>query len=154
MTFAQLSSCFQSLLLLPTSELYLSSANSWVSELVYILGPYGPLQEWTLVRPGVSPVATPIDFYSQWFWSFSFPRWIPGLRSLFPTCSPLVPPGLSTCKCGTSGLPATALLHFLSAPVAHLCPSCWSGWMFLLYFLGCRTFIQFDFLAVLVVFCF
>ena len=39
-------------------------------------------------------------------------------------------------------------------PTACLCPSYQSGWMFLLYLLGCWTSIQFDFLSVLVVFCF
>ena len=37
---------------------------------------------------------------------------------------------------------------------ALLRPSYQSGWMFLLYLLGCQTSIQFNFLAVLIVFCF
>ena len=53
----------------------------------------------------------------------------------------------------TSLGPAMAT-RVLSALAAHLCPSYLSGWMFLLYLLGCWTSIQFDFLSVLVVFCF
>ena len=37
---------------------------------------------------------------------------------------------------------------------ACLHPSYWSGWMFLLYLLGCPTSIQFNFLSVMVAFCF
>ena len=40
---------------------------------------------------------------------------------------------------------------FLASPG---CPSYWSGRMFLLLLLCCWTSIQFDFLAVLVIFCF
>ena len=80
----------------------------------------------SLVRLGVSPAtATPTDFYSQRFCSFLFPCWNPGLCSL--SCSPVVPPGLSTSKCGIApsashclarpsphGPPAATLLHVLS----------------------------------------
>ena len=53
------------------------------------------------VRLGVSPtVAIPIGFYSQRFWGFISPCWNPGLCGL--SRSPVVPPGLSTCKCGTA----------------------------------------------------
>ena len=52
------------------------------------------------------------------------------------------------------GLPATALPQVLSAPAARLCPSYWSGSMFLLYLLGCQTSIQFNCLSILVVFLF
>ena len=52
------------------------------------------------------------------------------------------------------GPPAATLPRVLSAPAARLHPSYRSGWMFLLYLLGCWTSIQFDFLSVLVVFCF
>ena len=41
-----------------------------------------------------------------------------------------------------------------SALASHLLPSYRSGRMFLLYLLGCRISIQFDFLSVLVVSCF
>ena len=49
---------------------------------------------------------------------------------------------------------AAALPGVLATPASGLHPSHWSGWMFLLYLLGCQTSIQFDFLSVLVVFCF
>ena len=94
--------------------------------------------------------------------------------------SPASPPGLSMRECGAAGaashhlvgsascilafpvsqsttslvLPAAALLRVLSTLAACLRPSYWSGLMFLLYLLGCQTSIQFDFLSVLVVFCF
>ena len=54
---------------------------------------------------------------------------------------------------GLPSLPATALPQILSTLATRLHPSYWSGWMFLLYLLGCRTSIQFDFLAVLVFKC-
>ena len=64
-------------------------------------------------------------------------------------------PALFIPRSATSlGPPAAALLWLLSAPAACLCPSYWSVWMLLLYFLGCRTSMQFNFLSVLVVFCF
>ena len=47
--------------------------------------------------------------------------------------------------------------HLATCPLrlaAHLHPSYWFGWMFLLYLLGCQISIQFDFLSVLVVFVF
>ena len=47
--------------------------------------------------------------------------------------------------------PDAAFLCVLSVLTACLCPSYQSGLMFLLYLLGYRTSIQFDFLAVLVV---
>ena len=54
------------------------------------------------LRLGVSPaaVSTPIGFYSQRFWDFISLCWNPGLGSL--SHSPVVPPSLSTCKCGTT----------------------------------------------------
>ena len=53
------------------------------------------------VRLGVSPtVATSSDFYSQRFWDFISICWNPGLCGL--SCSPVVPPGLSSHKCGTA----------------------------------------------------
>ena len=50
--------------------------------------------------------------------------------------------------------PATSFPPVLSAPAAHLCPSYQSEWMFLLQLLGYWTSIQFNFLAVLVIFVF
>ena len=90
------------------------------------------------VRLGVSLVAaTPIEFYSQRFWGFICPHWNLGFCSL--SCSPVVPPSLSAHKCETTW---SASCCFASGP---LHPSCCCGWMFLLYLLGCWTFIQFDF---------
>ena len=91
------------------------------------------------VRLGVSSATTsPPGFYSQRFWGFLFSSWNPGMYSL--SCSPVVPPGLSTCKCGTSpstkrclahpGLPVSALLRVLSTLAARLHLSYWSGRMF------------------------
>ena len=116
--------------------------------------------------------------FNQRFEALFPPCWSPGFRSLFR--SPTVPPGLSMRECGAIGSashhlvgsascslacpvpqtsislgpPATALLWVLSTPAARLCPSYRSGWMFLIYLLGCWTSTQFDFLSVLVVFCF
>ena len=101
------------------------------------------------VRLGVSTTAaTPTDFYSQRFWGFLFPWWNHGLHNL--SCSPVVPPGLSTRKYGTThssscllvqsdshclthpNPPVTSLPCILSSLAAHLHSSYWSGWMFLL----------------------
>ena len=53
------------------------------------------------MRLGVSPAAssTPTGVCSQRFEPL-FPGWNPGLRCL--SCSPVVPPGLSVCGCGTA----------------------------------------------------
>ena len=66
------------------------------------------------MRLGVSPtIATPTYFFSQKFWGFISVHWNPGLRGL--SHSPVVPPGLSTCKCrttwSTSCLLAVCPLH-------------------------------------------
>ena len=56
------------------------------------------------VRLGVSPAATtPTGFYCQRFCGFISPHWNPGLQS--QSRSPVVPPGLSACKCGTGHQP-------------------------------------------------
>ena len=50
------------------------------------------------VRLRVCPTAaTPTGFFSQRFWGFIFLHWDPRLSGL--SHSPVVPPGLSTCKC-------------------------------------------------------
>ena len=89
------------------------------------------------VMLGVSPAApTPTGFFSQRPWDFISPHWNPGLCIL--SCSPVVPPGLSACKCGiaqpashlllwsSSCSPATSPLH----PAARLHPSYQSGCFF------------------------
>ena len=53
-----------------------------------------------------------------------------------------------------SGPPATALPRVLSAAAAHLRPSYWSVWMNVSLAPWLSDFIQFDFLAVQVDFCF
>ena len=85
-----------------------------------------------LVSLGVSHATlTPTDVFSQRFWGFISLGWNPGLHDLFGF--PVFPPGLSTRKCGNTlsaschlahpGPPATSLLHVLSAPATHYCPS-------------------------------
>ena len=65
------------------------------------------------VRLGVfSTTATPTGSYGQRFWGFSFPCWNPGLCGL--SHSLVVPPGLSTHKCGTT-LSLQLLPCFLSS---------------------------------------
>ena len=67
------------------------------------------------VRLGVKPTpSTPTDFYSQRSWGFISPCWSPGLCSL--SHSPVVPPGLSTHKCGTTQSPTMPTL----SPSHHL----------------------------------
>ena len=161
MQLAQLLAGFQWLPPLPTRKLGPSGADSPVGESVYILEPCGYLQ-WTLL----------------WGWDFLLLLQSPqvfsvrGFEALFhlsgtlgcsvclaPQLFLLVylhanvgwplhqpPPHLSqSFSCWLAGSP----LHL----VAHLCPSYWSGWMFL-QLLGCQTSMQFDCLSVLVVFCF
>ena len=159
---------FQSLPPLRTIKLGPSSVDSPVGGLVHALGPCGSLQQpllwgWEcLLLPPQPPQV------------FSFR----GLRLYFPILeiwvvqSVLLPCssswficarvwGLGSASCRTAcpipqstisrGPPATALLGVLSDPAALLCPSYRSGWIFLLYLLGCRTSMQFDFMSVLVV---
>ena len=113
------------------------------------------------VSLGVSPAvsSTPTGVFNQWFKAL-FPRagtqgcTVCGqVYQLLPLCQlQLCPP------CSTIHHLAGSASHCLTmcplCPSAHLRPSYQSGWMFLLYLLGCRTSIQFAFLAVLLVFCF
>ena len=101
------------------------------------------------VRLGVSSATTtPTGFFNQRFWGFISLSWNPRLCGL--SGSPVVPPSLSTCKCGTTqstschltwssschlacpSPPATALPWVLSALTACLHPFYRSEWMFLL----------------------
>ena len=106
------------------------------------------------MRLGVYPAATstPMGVFNQRFEAL-FHCCSPGFRGL--SQSPVVLSGLSSCECGTTG-PASC--HLAASPLqlaARLRPSYWSGWMFLLYLLGCLLVsVQFDFLTVLVVFVF
>ena len=68
---------------------------------------------------GVSPAtASPTGFFSQRFWGFISPCWNPELHGL--SCSPVVPPGLSVHKCGSTW---SSSHHLAMHP---LCPSCLS----------------------------
>ena len=77
------------------------------------------------VRLAVSPATlTPTGFFSQRFWGFISPHWNPVLRSL--SCSPVVPPSLSSCKCGTAHSTSHCLSWSASCrlAVSPLHPSC------------------------------
>ena len=125
---ALLSASCQSLPLIPTIKLGPSGADFWMGSLVCILGPCGCLQR-TLVMLEVSPaVSIPTGFYSQRFWGFISSCCNCGLHGL--SCSPVVPPGLSTHEWEKSHPPATtlpagsvALPCILSTPAFHLHPS-------------------------------
>ena len=84
------------------------------------------------VRLGVPPTTTTsTDFCSQRFWGFISLHWNPGLHGL--SHSPVVPPGLSQHKrSGTARFMSCCLAASPLCLAAHLCPSYWSGWMFLL----------------------
>ena len=74
-----------------------------------------------------------------------------------PPAAPCQPAAALTTLLYNCHLAGSSSHHLVTSPlclVAHLRPSYQSGWMFLLYLLGCWTSIQFDFLSVLVVFCF
>ena len=122
--------CFQSLPLLPTSKLGPSGADSQVGGFVYIPGCCGSLQQTLLWGWEFLPLPQPPRFFSQRFLGFISPCWNPVLHGL--SRSLVVPPGLSTCKCGTtcsasccltcSGLPAAALPWVLSAQLPVSAP--------------------------------
>ena len=128
-----------------------SGADFQVGGFVYVLGPCGSVQ-WTLL----------------WGWEFLLSLQSPhifsvsGFKALFPHAITL---GCVVCispqfflpvnphaNVGLPGPPAATLPWVLSALAAHLYPSYQSGWMFLLQLLGCWTFIQCIFLAVLAIF--
>ena len=161
MALALLSARYQSLPPLPSSKLGSSGADSRVGRVVYILGPYRSLQ-WTLLW-GLEflllPPQPPLVFSVR------------GLRLYFPAMEPWVAQSVSLPSCSSQFIcmwmwdhPLHQLLpHWVlqpppcqesSLPGCPSPPSYRSGWMFLLYLLGCRTSIQFDFLSVLVVFLF
>ena len=128
MLLVQLSAGFQSLPPLPTSKLGPSGADSQVGGFVYILGPCGSLQRtllwsWEFLLPPQPPQV----FFNQRFWGFiPAPQcWNPGLCGL--SCSPVVPPSLSTCKCGTTHSTSCHLkrqsFQDCTWPVFPLCPS-------------------------------
>ena len=104
---------------------------------LYILGPCGSLQRTLL-----------------WGWEFlqlqSQPPQvfsISGLRFYFSRLELWV-------MRSVAGSASCCLATCLLCQVAYLCPCYRSGWMCLLYLLGCWTSIQFNFLSVMIGFCF
>ena len=160
MALAPLSARFQSLPLLPTMKPGPSRADSQVHGPVHTLGPCGSLQ-WTLLWGWESLPLPPQPLRAS-------PTRGPRPHSLFRFSA--VPPHLSMCKCEATGSAscrtacsirstirhlAAKLSWVLSTPAANLFPSYRSEWMILLYLLGCRTSMQFNFLSLLVgFFCF
>ena len=85
------------------------------------------------VRLGVSPAtaSTLTGLFSQRFWGFISLGWKPGLWGL--SCSPVVPPGLSACKCGATHyashhLARSTSCHFAASPL-HPSPPLLLVWM-------------------------
>ena len=77
------------------------------------------------VRLGASPSATTHTGFCSWrLWGFICPCWNPGFLSLSP--SPLVPPSLTTGKCGTTCSASRHLLWWsnCSLSVSPLHPGC------------------------------
>ena len=162
MLLAWLSPCFQSLPSLSTNRLgpfRFWFLGGWACVYSRIL--WAPWMD-SPVKMTVSPtITTPIGFYSQRFWGFSFWPWNPGLCGL--SHSPVVPPGLSAQVCGISRSPGTALLRVLSArcPTSPLLPVCMnvSLTLWLLDFhtvqfsdsSGCSLFLNWLFILLLVV---
>ena len=137
MLLAQLSAGFQSLPLLPISEVGPCGADSWVGGFMHVLGPCGSLQQpllwgWEFLRCHLNP--------HRCFQSEALRLYVPLLRhwvarSVF---SLVVPPGSPAGECGTAqsaichlarstschlahpGPPTAALLHVLSALASHL----------------------------------
>ena len=153
MLLAQLSASFQSLPLLPTIKLSPSGADSQVSGFVYILGPCGSPQHTLLWGWEFLPPSQPSQVFIARAFEVLFP--CTGALGCVVCLAPqlFLPVYLHT-NVGSPGPAATALPWVLSIPAAHLHP------LLLVWInvsslpLGCQTSIQFDFLAVLVNFCF
>ena len=160
MSLAQLLDCFHLLLLLPTIKLGPSGATSQVDGFVYILGPYGSLQQillwgWEFLPPPHPPQV----FAARGFEAFFSHSGTLGCIVCFtPQLYPLVYPHANV---GMSCLLATALL----ALVLQLLPYHKSSppWLPVsttltslddCFFFNSLVVVQFDFLAALVVFCF
>ena len=112
------------------------------------------------VRLGVFPAAdsAATGVFSQRFWGFISLCWSPGLHVM--THSPGILSGLSTHKFGTTWSASHCLAHLVLLPLlCHLpllpvsAPPTSLNECFFFNSL-CWTSIQFDFLAVLVIFCF
>ena len=136
MALAPLSAGFQSLPLLPTIKVDPSGAASQCVDLCMLWDPVGLSNELSC-GAGSFPtaVSTPTGVLSQWFEAL-FPQAgtlgcavCSQVYQLLP-CQPAaaLPTPLPAPQSATSlVLPAAALPCVLSAPAAHLCPSCWSG---------------------------
>ena len=140
---AQLSVSFQSLPPPPKSKLGPSGADSQVGRFVFFLGPCGPLHGillwgWELF----TLLPQPPQVFS-----------VRGLRLYFLPLQPWVVQSVLLPSCSSWSSSHHLAAHPLLT-AACLCPSYWSGWVFLLYLLCCQTSIQFNFLLVLVGFCF
>ena len=110
-----------------------------VGGFVYILGPCGSLQ-WTLLWVWeFLPLPHPPQVFSvRGFWGFISQCWNPELPCL--SCSPVVPPSLSSCKCGATrsaschlthcSPPAAPLPRVLFTPATHLLPTSLDKWFF------------------------
>ena len=142
----------QSLPPLPTIKLGPSGADSWVGRFVYIIEPCGFLQLTLLWGWEFLPLPQPPQVFSARGFEVFFPCWNPWFHGL--STSPVVPPGLSARECGTALSTSCHLATSPFHPAACLRTPYQSGWMFLLYLLGCWTSIQFNFLSILVVFLF
>ena len=105
---------------LPHGDCALSSADSHVGGLLYILGSCWSLQRTLLWGwEFFPPPQLPQIFTARGFWGLISLCWNPGLHGL--SCSSVVPPSLSTHECGIPGLPPAATWpHILSAPPTSL----------------------------------
>ena len=178
MVLVPLSASFQSVPLLPTIKLGPSGAASQLGGFVYVLGPCESLQ-WPLLWDWEFLLLTP---QPPWVFlvrglRLYFPTLEPWVArsALLPhsssqfiyvwmwDCRGCQPPPSGVCQL-QPGLPHSTIRRHLSGSAsrhlslspcclaAHLCPTYQSGWVFLLYLLGCHTSVQFNFLSVLVVF--
>ena len=111
-----------------TSKLGPSGADSCVGGFVYVLGPCGFLQQTLLwdweFLPLLQPPQTQ-NFTARGFEALFSWCWNPRLHGLF--WSPVVPPGLSACECGTAWSATCCLTHpvycLAACPLHPGCPS-------------------------------
>ena len=154
MTSAWVSASFQSLPLLPTSKLGPSGADSgWVG-LCMFWDSVGLSNGLSCEAGSFSCRLNPHRCFQSEVLRLYFSDWNPGLRGL--SCSPVVPPGLSACECGTTQSANRCLSQPASCHLAVSPPRLLPVWMnvfSLTPWLSDFHTVGF-FLAVLVVFCF